>query len=683
MKAILLLMCLSLFSCLTAESFIFPRWMKTSDSTAVSPRWTVNSDGILHWNLKNETALPHYDHTEAAGFKSAAIISYGVETDKQLVLQRHLVFPMLRTVPNDTHASFAHNVTERIRPGIFVNGTETDRYYVNDITLNEFLTFSCRSDTGLLVIRRGAPAVTKSAYIERWTIINDTGVPVRVHITDPGYSYISPEKEGVYGSYEIKSRTVGTTDRKLLPGQSTVFFFVLAAGIKGYVDTDFDPSEEGKSRTFFAQQLSERLILETPEPILDTMFRYAKLRACESIFETKCGLMHSPGGGSYYAAVWTNDQCEYVNPFFPFSGYETGNQQAVNCYKMYEKYMGDFDTPLITSIVAEGDNTWSGAGDRGDAAMYAYGAARFALSYGDLKTAEELFPAIEWCLEYSRRKLNSDGVVLSDSDELEGRFPSGKANLNTSSLYYDALVSASALASELNDSEKSTLYARRAAEMKSAIENYFGADMSGFRTYRYYKENEKLRSWIAVPLTAGIFDRAEETADALYSPLLWSENGLLTEAGSKTFWDRSTLYAFRGTLYAGDTERTVGLLKKYSENRLLGEHVPYPVEAWPEGNQKHLSAESSLYCRIFTEGLFGIRPTGLRSFSMIPQLPKEWAYAHLRKIAAFGNLFDIDVVRSGDDPTLLTVTVSCADGRIVFSQTVAARTPLDIDFRSN
>ena len=37
-----------------------------------------------------------------------------------------------------------------------------------------------------------------------------------------------------------------------------------------------------------------------------------------------------------------------------------------------------------------------------------------------------------------------------------------------------------------------------------------------------------------------------------------------------------------------------------------GEHVPYPVEAWPEGNQRHLSAESALYCRIFTEGLFGL-----------------------------------------------------------------------------
>jgi hypothetical protein len=33
-------------------------------------------------------------------------------------------------------------------------------------------------------------------------------------------------------------------------------------------------------------------------------------------------------------------------------------------------------------------------------------------------------------------------VVFSDSDELENRFPAGKANLNTSSLYYDALISA-------------------------------------------------------------------------------------------------------------------------------------------------------------------------------------------------------------------------------------------------
>ena len=48
---------------------------------------------------------------------------------------------------------------------------------------------------------------------------------------------------------------------------------------------------------------------------------------------------------------------------------------------------------------------------------------------------------------------NSDGVVTSDSDELEGRFPAGNANLNTSSLYFDALNSAVFLGRELKRPE--------------------------------------------------------------------------------------------------------------------------------------------------------------------------------------------------------------------------------------
>ena len=79
--------------------------------------------------------------------------------------------------------------------------------------------------------------------------------------------------------------------------------------------------------------------------------------------------------------------------------------------------------------------------------------------------------------------------------------------------------------------------------------------------------------------------------------------------------------------------------------RLLGDHVPYAVEAWPEGNQRHLSAESGLYGRIITEGLFGIRPTGFRSFLVLPRLPIKWKKMALRKIGAFGSCFDIEVKR--------------------------------------
>ncbi|MFK7935337.1 MAG: hypothetical protein AB8G22_17620, partial [Saprospiraceae bacterium] len=114
---------------------------------------------------------------------------------------------------------------------------------------------------------------------------------------------------------------------------------------------------------------------------------------------------------------------------------------------------------------------------------------------------------------------------------------------------------------------------------------------------------------------------------------------------SEIFWDRGTLYALRGTFLAGATERSLEKLQQYSQERLLGERVPYAVEAYPEGNMAHLSAESGLYCRIFTEGMFGIVPTGLNSFKMTPRLPKDWNEMALRKIKAFGGNFDMEVSR--------------------------------------
>ena len=97
-------------------------------------------------------------------------------------------------------------------------------------------------------------------------------------------------------------------------------------------------------------------------------------------------------------------------------------------------------------------------------------------------------------------------------------------------------------------------------------------------------------------------------------------------------------------------------LEAFSRRRLLGEHVPYAIEAWPEGSQRHLSAESALYARIMTEGLFGIRPTGLRSFSLSPRLPEGWNQMSLNKIDAFGEKFDLNVEREKGDKLRLTVT---------------------------
>ena len=237
--------------------------------------------------------------------------------------------------------------------------------------------------------------------------------------------------------------------------------------------------------------------------------------------------------------------------------------------------------PIPSSIIAEGTDIWNGAGDRGDGAMIAYGASRYALERGNKAEAEKLWPLIEWTLEYCKRQLNKSGVVASDADELEGRFPAGKANLCTSSLYYDALRSAAFLGKDLGKPASQLAdYTKRAEILKKNIDKYFGSTVEGFNTYRYYEGNDVLRAWICVPLVMGIYDRKEATINALFSPRLWTENGLLSQAGSETFWDRSTLYAMRGVFACGETEKAINYLKFYSNRRLLGEHVPYAIEAW-------------------------------------------------------------------------------------------------------
>src|SRR4029450_8545130 len=125
---------------------------------------------------------------------------------------------------------------------------------------------------------------------------------------------------------------------------------------------------------------------------------------------------------------------------------------------------------IPSSIIAEGTGTWNGAKDRGDQAMIAYGAARYALTAGNYPEAAELWPLITWCLEYLHRKTTPEGVIASDSDEPEGRFPAGKANLNTASLTYDALLSAAMLGESLGKPRAVVdEYRVRAAALRTAI----------------------------------------------------------------------------------------------------------------------------------------------------------------------------------------------------------------------
>src|SRR5207245_5458408 len=119
-------------------------------------------------------------------------------------------------------------------------------------------------------------------------------------------------------------------------------------------------------------------------------------------------------------------------------------------------------------------------------------------------------------------------------------------------------------------------------------------------------------------------------------------------------------------------------LGRYTRRRLLGDHVPYPVEWGPAGSQPHLAAESALYCRVYTEGLFGIRPTGFRSFAMIPGLPKTWDRMKLSRIHAFGSVFDLVVSRAGDKLQLDTQVEGKRLAPQVFDRGTTVRVDLSV-----
>jgi hypothetical protein len=344
---------------------------------------------------------------------------------------------------------------------------------------------------------------------------------------------------------------------------------------------------------------------------------------------------------------------EYSGPFFPYLGYKNGNIAAYNAYVQFMNNIPPKGEFIKSSFEMEGDLPCCSK-DRGDAAMISYGTSKYVLALGDKTIAQKLWTLIEWSLEYNHGKLNKDGVVMSDTDEMEGRIPTGNANLSASSLYYGGLINAARVAEMLGKSRTMIRdLNRRASNLQIAIENHFGATIERIETYRYFDGHETFRHWICLPLVMGIDTRRDATLTALFEKL-WTDDGILVEPNIEIFWDRGTLYAFRGAFFAGAADKALVKLIPFSRTRLLGKRVPYVVEAYPEYGMRHLSAESALYASVFTEGMLGIEPLGPNKFQITPNIPDDWNFVELKKMHILQSDIDIQV-KKGDNKLKIKV----------------------------
>ncbi len=577
-------------------------------------------NGVI-WEV--EQGQHHFDDVEMAGFMSAFIVKYGVDEMGNALFSRYCVFPTLRTRPNDTHASLRKEYNQNCFPIIQIDGKGQ-----NEKAKSFFFDGILRAETQtekLSVVHEFFPTVEKLATAERITVTNTTDKVIRLTLNTPETVRDTVVKgcKGVY-LLEVLHDAVNVS---IEPGNSFSYGVFCSARIANMEVPELNAEKEILARKSQIERILGELKLETDNKELDTMFRLSAIRAGESIYHTLTGDIHSPGGTNFYAASWCNDQLEYAAPWFALTGEKIALKATENAFLQYAPFMCDEFLSIPSSVINEGLDYWDGAGDRGDAAMYLYGGSFLLLFRQNDELNKKLWRYIKWCAEYCINKMSPEGVICSDTDELEKRFPTdGYANLSTSALCFGGLKMAAKIAEIMNESETAAKYNSIAEKLELSIEEYFGKNIHGFDTYCYSHGYDTLRAWICLPLCVGITKRKKGTLEALFSNYLYTENGILScESGEEnrnlTTWDRATLFAFKAAMISGAIDDIWDHFSNYVHTRLCGERVPYPVEAYPENGMRHLSGESALFCRIIPEGFLKFNCVSERQYSITPDLP--------------------------------------------------------------
>jgi len=339
--------------------------------------WNIQNDSIV-WKVKKGQV--HSDDMEMSGFYADQIVYYGVKPDGSLSISQKCYFPTLRTIPNNTHATFCFSIEESQHPYLLKNGTAVTEY-PTEFSFNGILSVKSNTDKGFNTLRQFFPASNSKCCIELVTVNATESVELSFSIPK---TTVHSYGRGTKGVYVCRISRPALDTIRLESGYSITFpiFYTVNITNEELVLPDYE--EELANRMNRVKALCDKaLVLKTGNEELDTMTRFAKLRAGESIFETITGKYHSPGGHAYYAATWCNDQAEYAGPHFALTNDKIAIEASLNAYRSYTAFMSDAYIKLPCSIIAAGLDIWEGAGDRGDAAMYLYGCSLFCLYLGN------------------------------------------------------------------------------------------------------------------------------------------------------------------------------------------------------------------------------------------------------------------------------------------------------------
>lgn len=121
-------------------------------------RWTIASPDSIYWKINGV----HNDHIEMSGLKVSTVLRYGINAAGEWVIDRNVVLPTFRTIPNDTHGSLQHHFNGDWAHLCLVNGQPLVGEKVETVSLSGVMTVkSIYGNKGVSLTRTLFPSTSQ------------------------------------------------------------------------------------------------------------------------------------------------------------------------------------------------------------------------------------------------------------------------------------------------------------------------------------------------------------------------------------------------------------------------------------------------------------------------------------------------------------------------------------------
>ena len=415
---------------------------------AVDPRWSFDSDGALRCDLDGRDALPGKPvECVTHGKRVIMRISFPADDGKAMYVKGPEVqWPIFKRDVRDKSLNIPGKDTRSTDlPDILVNGLPWVPSQRTAYRYEGFFHVLYAPQKGVRATRTLFPSIEQRMALQAWTLENTLSEPLKIQV--PTVQETLWRRKAVDDQdWLVEYRVTGVAQQTLKPGDSVQFAVAYTARAEADPPLVIDLARERKAYADLVSHAQSHLKLVTPDALLNHTFEWARVRILLSNIETKAGLINTTGSMAYYCGFWANDNAEYASPLVPLLGRADLEEGIDTMYRVWLKDIAQYglkDKQITGSF--ESYNLKPYQRGRGDEAMILYGLSHYLLTLADQTRAEEMWPLIVRCVDYLRMNMNSAGVIASRTDELEGRLPTGQANLSTSALAYGGLQVAARL----------------------------------------------------------------------------------------------------------------------------------------------------------------------------------------------------------------------------------------------